>query len=538
LASVISNLFRLARAGLTLARYGVSFVPKGMKVPLALRLARWLTLPITLLTWPLRAATPRHRRTAEAFARLGPSYIKLGQFLATREDVIGPDLARDLRHLQDRLAPFPMSEARRAIEEALGGRLEDHFVELGPPVAAASIAQVHKAVVLDKDGARREVAVKILRPGVERRFRRDLDSYYLAARLMERVHRPSRRLKPVAVVDTLKATTELEMDLRLEAAAMSEMAENIASDRALESGNLRIPTVDWRRTAQRVLTVEWIDGIPISDKSRLEAEGHDLRALGLTVLRSFLRHAMRDGFFHADMHQGNLLVDRAGNVVAVDFGIMGRLGAKERRFLAEILHGLINRDYRRAAEVHFWAGYVPPHHPVEVFAQALRAIGEPIHGRTAEEISMADLLGQLFAYTEVFDMETRPELINLQKTMVVVEGVARSLDPTLNIWTAAEPIAREWIEANLGAAGVLKEAREGAGEVGKLASQVPALLAGAERLLGSMADMARSGIRLDEASIARLAAEEAKRSRSGRVALWVAALALAAVAVMLALAPA
>ncbi|MEZ5815977.1 MAG: 2-polyprenylphenol 6-hydroxylase [Hyphomicrobiaceae bacterium] len=538
MASVLSSLIRLARAGLTLARFGVSFVPRGMKVPFALKLARWLAWPVTVLSWPLRAATPRNRRTAEAFARLGPSYIKLGQFLATREDVIGPAMARDLRHLQDRLAPFPMVEARRAIEEALGGKLEDHFAELGPPVAAASIAQVHKAVVIDKDGKRRDVAVKILRPGVERRFRRDLDSYYLAARLIERVHRPSRRLKPVAVVDTLKATTELEMDLRLEAAAMSEMAENIAGDRALESGNFRVPAVDWRRTAQRVLTVEWIEGIPISDRERLEAAGHDPSALGLTVLRSFLRHAMRDGFFHADMHQGNLLVDAAGDVVAVDFGIMGRLGPKERRFLAEILHGLINRDYRRAAQVHFWAGYVPPHHPVEVFAQALRAIGEPIHGRTADEISMADLLGQLFAYTEVFDMETRPELINLQKTMVVVEGVARGLDPSLNIWTAAEPIAREWIEANLGAAGVLKEAREGAGEMGKLASELPALLADAERLFAATAEMARGGLRLDDATIARLAAEEAKRTRSGRIAMWVAALGVVALVTLLALAPA
>jgi ubiquinone biosynthesis protein len=531
LASTLASFVRLARAGLTLARYGVSFVPRGMKVPFALRLARLLALPVTVLTWPFRAATPRHRRTAEAFARLGPSYIKLGQFLATREDVIGPDLARDLRHLQDRLAPFPMAEARRAIEQSLGGRLEDHFVELSPPVAAASIAQVHKGVVVDKDGSRREVAVKILRPDVERRFRRDLDSYYLAARLIERIHAPSRRLKPVAVVDTLKATTELEMDLRLEAAAMSEMAENIAADRALESGNFRVPTVDWRRTAQRVLTVEWIDGIPIADTARLRAAGHDLRGLGLTVLRSFLRHAMRDGFFHADMHQGNLLVDGAGNVVAVDFGIMGRLGAKERRFLAEILHGLITRDYRRAAQVHFWAGYVPPHHPVEVFAQALRAIGEPIHGRTAEEISMADLLGQLFAYTDVFDMETRPELINLQKTMVVVEGVARGLDPGLNIWTAAEPIAREWIESNLGAAGALKDAREGAGEVGKLASQIPSILADAERVFTAMAETARGGVRLDDASIARLAAEEARRTRSGRMALWVLALAGVSLAV-------
>jgi len=533
LASVIASLVRLARAGLTLARYGVSLVPHGMKVPFGLRLARWLTLPVAIVTWPLRAATPRNRRTAEAFARLGPSYIKLGQFLATREDLIGPELARDLRHLQDRLAPFSMAEARRAIEESLGGRLEDHFAELSPPVAAASIAQVHKGIVVDKDGTRREVAVKILRPGIERRFRRDLDSYYVAARLIERVHRPFRRLKPVAVVDTLKATTELEMDLRLEAAAMSEMAENIAADTALESGNFRVPAVDWRRTSRRVLTVEWIDGIPIADRARLEAAGHDLRGLGLTVLRSFLRHAMRDGFFHADMHQGNLLVDRAGNVVAVDFGIMGRLGVKERRFLAEILHGLITRDYRRAAQVHFWAGYVPPHHPVDVFAQALRAIGEPIHGRTAEEISMADLLGQLFAYTEVFDMETRPELINLQKTMVVVEGVARGLDPGLNIWTAAEPIAREWIEANLGPAGAIKDAREGAGEMGKLASQLPALLADAERVFASMAEMARGGIRLDDATIARLAEAEAERTRSSRAALWIIALTgLALVAIL------
>jgi ubiquinone biosynthesis protein len=246
---------------------------------------------------------------------------------------------------------------------------------------------------------------------------------------------------------------------------------------------------------------------------------------------------MRDGFFHADMHQGNLLVDAEGNVVAVDFGIMGRLGHKERRFLAEILHGLITRDYRRAAEVHFWAGYVPPHHPVEVFAQALRAIGEPIHGRTAQEISMADLLGQLFAYTEVFDMETRPELINLQKTMVVVEGVARGLDPSLDIWTAAEPIAREWVEANLGAAGALKDAREGAGEMGKLLGQAPTLIADAERLFSALVGMAQAGVRLDEASIARLAAAEARRTRSGRLALWLAALALTALAVLTAVAP-
>jgi ubiquinone biosynthesis protein len=319
------------------------------------------------------------------------------------------------------------------------------------------------------------------------------------------------------------------MDLRLEAAAISEMAQNTQAD-----AGFRVPVVDWKRTQRRVLTLEWIDGIPISDQAALAGAGHDLKQLGLTILRSFLCHAMRDGFFHADMHQGNLFVDAEGRVVAVDFGIMGRLGAKERRFLAEILHGLITRDYKRAAEVHFWAGYVPPHHPVEVFAQALRAIGEPIHGRPANEISMADLLGQLFAYTEVFDMQTRPELLLLQKTMVVVEGVARSLDPSLNMWVAAEPIAKEWIESNLGPAGALKDARESASELGKLLGDVPNLLATAERTFTALAEMARSGVRLDEESIERLAEAEARRTRSGRMALWLGALSLLAAVALLA----
>jgi len=294
-----------------------------------------------------------------------------------------------------------------------------------------------------------------------------------------------------------------------------------------------VPGVDWRRTSKRVLTLEWIDGISISDRAALKAAGHDLRALGLTILRSFLRHAMRDCFFHADMHQGNLLVDKTGQVVAVDFGIMGRLGAKERRFLAEILHGLITRDYRRTAEVHFEAGYVPPHHPVEVFAQAMRAIGEPIHGRTAAEISMADLLGQLFAYTEVFDMATRPELILLQKTMVVAEGVARSLDPELNLWTAAEPIARAWVESNLGVAGRLREAGAGAETLGRVLGEVPRLLEQAERTALTLADATREGFRLDEDTVERLAAAQARQARWSRWALWVGALALAAIALRL-----
>ncbi len=525
MAGPILNLLRLARAGLVLAQHGVRFVPQGVPVPWPLRLARAATWPIRVLAWPFRAGESKEARVSAALTRLGPSYVKLGQFLATRADVIGPELARDLSSLQDRMAPFSQAEARAAIEAALGGRVEDHFVEFGPPVAAASIAQVHKAVVIE-NGQRREVAVKVLRPNVERRFKRDLDSFFFAARMIERFHAPTRRLKPVAVVETLARTTEIEMDLRLEAAAISEMAENIKGDTGF-----RVPTVDWKRTSKRVLTLEWIDGFPIADTARLEAAGHNCRALGLTVLQSFLRHAMRDGFFHADMHQGNLLVDPQGNVVAVDFGIMGRLGHKERRFLAEILHGIITRDYRRAAEVHFWAGYVPPHHPVEVFAQALRAIGEPIQGRPAGEISMADLLGQLFAYTEVFDMQTRPELINLQKTMVVVEGVARGLDPNLDIWTAAEPIAREWVESNLGPAGALKDAREGATELGRLIGDVPALLGQAERTLLALAEAARNGVRLDDETVERLAQADARGARWAHVALWIGALALVGIAI-------
>jgi ubiquinone biosynthesis protein len=504
MANAFINLLRLSRAGLVLAQHGVRFVPKGMAVPLPLRIARAATAPIRWLSAPFRMGEPKQSRIAAALTQLGPSYIKLGQFLATRGDLLGPELASDLRQLQDRLPPFSQAQARASIEQALGGKLEDHFIEFGPPVAAASIAQVHKAYILE-DGVKKAVAVKILRPNVEKRFRRDLDSYYFAASMIERFHQPSRRLKPVAVVDNLKHTTDLEMDLRLEAAAISEMADNLTPDEGF-----RVPKVDWRRTAKRVMTLEWMDGTPISDHETLRARGLDLGKLGLVVMRTFLRHAMRDGFFHADMHQGNLFVDDSGTVVAVDFGIMGRLGKLERRFLAEILHGLITRDYYRAAAVHFEAGYVPPHHTVEEFAQAMRAIGEPIHGRTAEEISMGDLLGQLFAYTEVFDMQTRPELILLQKSMVIVEGVARSLDPKLNMWEAAEPVARQWVEENLGALAKLKDTGGGLAAIGDALVKSPGMLLQTEAAVRGLSQMMQTGVRLNDETVRRLA-EERKR---------------------------
>lgn len=519
--STIGNLRRLAWAGMVLGWHGARLLPDHIALPGPGRVVRRLTAP---LRWGRRA--DRGQGLSAALTSLGPSYIKLGQFMATRADVIGPELARDLAGLQDRLPPFPQKEAIRAVENALNKPVSELFIEFGPPVAAASIAQVHKARVRDADGRERAVAVKILRPGVEARFARDLESYYFAARLIERAHPPSRRLRPIAVVDTLARSVELEMDLRLEAAALSEMAENTRDDEGF-----RVPAVDWDRTAKRVLTIEWVDGIPINNRAALEAAGHDLTQLGNDVIRHFLRHAMRDGFFHADMHQGNLFVDPAGTLVAIDFGIVGRINPEERRFLAEILHGFITRNYRRIAEIHFEAGYVPPTQDVEVFAQAMRAIGEPLQGKSARDISMAGLIGQLFEYTAVFDMATRTELIMLQKSMVITEGVARSLDPNINIWTAAEPVVREWIARNLGPVGRLEDATEGVSEVGRLALHLPKVLRQAETTAAAFRDMLAGGLRLDQASLASLA--ELQRGRGGRWALWVIALALSAIAAAL-----
>ncbi len=515
----VFHLWRLAHAGFVMAREGVfsqiddSIAPPGLRPPLALarKLARRKNqaggLPV-------------------AIARLGPSYVKLGQFLATRPDVVGIAAAHSLEALQDRMAPFPQAEAIRTIETALDTKIDSLFVTFSEPVAAASIAQVHKARIVDGQGAR-DVAVKVLRPGVERRFRRDLDDMFFAARFAERHFSEARRLKLVEVVETLARSVRMEMDFRLEAAASSEFAENIAHD-----PDFRLPKVDWDRTAKSVLTLEWIDGTPLSDIAALQARVVDLPALGRTIIQSFLRHAVRDGFFHADMHQGNLFLDQEGRLTAVDFGIMGRLGLKERRFLAEILYGFITRDYRRVAEVHFEAGYVPATHSIDDFAQAIRAIGEPIHSRTADQISMAKLLTLLFEITALFDMKTRTELVMLQKTMVVVEGVARSLDPHLDMWSTADPVVRSWIAENLGPAGKLQDLGRGLASLGRIAAGAPDLFERAERLVGDIEASTRHGLRLSADSVADIGRAEARRARWGNAALWVIAGLLAVLVVV------
>lgn len=509
--AALSHLLRLARAGWVLAREGVfadldpGLAPPEARAPLAF--ARMLAR---------RGAANDQSRLPRAIARLGPSYVKLGQFLATRADVVGPEVVARLGELQDRMSPFPRDRAVATIEKALGKPLEEIFESFGEPVAAASIAQVHKARIRDADGRMRDVAVKVLRPNVERRFARDLSDMYFAARLAERHIPDAARLKPVGIVDGLARSVKIEMDFRLEAAAASEFAEKVEQD-----PDFHVPAIDWDRTAREVLTLEWVEGTPLSDIGALKRQGLDLKALGRTVMQSFLRHAVRDGLFHADMHQGNLLVDRDGRLTAVDFGIMGRLGPKEQRFLAEILYGFITRNYQRVAEVHFEAGYVPRSHRVEDFAQAIRAVGEPIHSRRADQISMAKLLTLLFEITGLFDMKTRLELVLLQKTMVVVEGVARTLDPQLDMWSTSEPIMREWIEDNLGPAGRLQDAGEQVAQLGRALSQAPQMLARADAIAVRLEAATQGGLALSEASIEAIGKAEARRNRWSAVALWI-----------------
>ncbi|WVT73536.1 2-polyprenylphenol 6-hydroxylase [Sinorhizobium chiapasense] len=512
---------RLARIGWVLVREGVvSAVPTEHLPPFA----RFAQKVAGLLARRRVPGEERSDRLSRAVARLGPSYVKIGQFLATRPDVVGAEFAADLSLLQDRMATFPRSEAKAAIEGSLGRLLDDLYAEFSEPMAAASIAQVHPAVVM-RDGKPEKVAVKVIRPGVRQRFAFDIEAMYLVSRMQERFLPYTRRLKPVEVTKTLEQTTKVEMDLRLEAAALSELGENTKDD-----SGFRVPKVDWERTGRDVVTMEWIDGVKMSDIEGLKAAGHDLNTLAETLIQSFLRHTLRDGFFHADMHQGNLFVDDAGHIVAVDMGIVGRLGKKERRFLAEILFGFITRDYQRVADVHFEAGYVPSHHDAASFAQAIRAIGEPIHGQPAETISMAKLLTLLFEVTELFDMQTRPELVMLQKTMVVVEGVARTLNPRFNMWKASEPVVGKWIRDNLGPKRIVTDLRDGLHAALRLAEAAPEIAARTEKFSSEIMAMSANGLRFDAETAHAIGKAEARHTRSGRVALWLIAATLVYIA--------
>jgi len=493
------HLGRLARIARTLARYDALalLLPAGVPAPVPRALGR--------------LASNAHGRPGERLARalveLGPSFIKLGQLLSVRPDLVGEAMAGDLAQLQDRLAPFPGAEARAAIEADLGRPVESLFATFDDrAIAAASIAQVHLATT----AAGREVAVKVLRPGIEAAFQRDLELFAWLARWALRLAPGLARLKPVETVATLAETVRQELDLRMEAAAAAELAENFAGEEGF-----RVPAVDWARTGRRVLTLERIGGIPIDEREQLIAAGHEPLAVLTKAAEALFKQAFRDGFFHADLHPGNLFVAPDGNLVAVDFGIMGRLDRATRGHLAEILIGFLARDYNRVAEAHFAAGYVPAGRSTEAFRQACRAIGEPILGLALSEISVARLLGQLFHVSRMFGMETQPQLLLLQKTMVVAEGVGRRLAPAVNMWELARPMIEAWVAEHQGPEGRIREAMdEGLATMARL----PRLLAEAEAALVQLKRTGSGG-----------------GPARGNVALWAVALAALALALIAAL---
>jgi ubiquinone biosynthesis protein len=465
------NIWRLIRTGATFERTGAMKIAlEGLDTPPRLRaLARIVGWPFKWLGYRGDLSQPPVTR---ALTALGPAYIKFGQVLSTRPDVVGDELAQQLRVLQDKLPPFPTDIAKTTVSHELGMPVDELFSEFSEPVAAASIAQVHRARVA---GTGEDVAVKVLRPGIERAFRRDIDAFHFAAGLIEALLPGTRRLRPTDVIKHFEGVVMGELDLRLESAAASEFRANTAKD-----AGFQVPEPYWNLSSREVLTLGWAEGIPLGDVEAIRAAGHDCVALSERVLQLFLSHALRDGYFHADMHQGNLKVAANSDIIAYDFGIMGQIDEYTRRVYAEILIGFIRKDYRRVAEVHFEAGYVPRDRDIDDFARALRAVGEPIFGMDATRISMARLLSYLFEVTERFGMETRTELILLQRTMVVVEGVARSLNPNINIWQVAKPVVEHYIRENIGPKALVRDLIRTAQVVSRFGPRLPQL---AEALL-------------------------------------------------------
>ena len=461
------NIWRLIRTGATLERTGaMDIVLEAFHAPPRLRILAHM------LGWPFKwlglKGDPNLPPATRALTALGPAYIKFGQILSTRPDIVGEELAQQLKYLQDRLPPFSTDIAKAMVAAELKMPGDQIFNEFSEPVAAASIAQVHRARLAETG---EEVAVKILRPNIERAFRTDIDAFYLIARTIEIIAPASRRLRPMDVVAHFEGVVMGELDLRLESSAAAEFAANTEKDEGF-----RVPKPIWFLSSKTVMTLGWAEGFSMNDNAAIDAAGLDRKILAARVLSLFLNHALRDGYFHADMHQGNLKVGADGTIIAYDFGIMGRIDEYTRRVYAEILIGFIRKDYRRVAEVHFEAGYVPADRDIDEFARALRAVGEPVFGMDASRISMARLLTYLFDVTERFGMQTRTELILLQRTMVVVEGVARSLDPHINIWQVARPIVENYVAKNIGPAALLRDLTQTAHILSRFGSKLPRLV--------------------------------------------------------------
>ena len=480
--TALADYRRLMRAGIALARHDV-ILPQVYKSRIP---GPALFAGKVLRVFAGGARGRPGERLATALEKLGPAYIKLGQFIATRPDVFGVETTTDLGRLKDKLPAFPEKIARRALEnEFEGDTASTLFGPLGDAVAAASLAQVHKMEIGGK-----VKAVKVLRPGVETLIRNELRAMKRAAALVEKRSVQSRRMEPVAFVNTVAESMEKELDLTLEAGGADEMRAL-----SLKDGYFLVPEVDWERSGKRVLTTSWMAGTPLTNPEVFNRPDIDKKELANSVTRGFLSHAICHGVFHADMHEGNMILTPEGKVALVDFGIIGRIGMTERRFLAEILWGFIRRDYQRIAEVHFEAGYVPADKSVGDFAQALRAVGEPIHGKSAQEVSMGRLLLQLLDYTNQFGMHLRPELVLLQKTMVQVEGVARTIDPSHDIWSAAEPIVSDWVKTEFGPQGAAKLVANNVREVADRLKRLPQMMDRVEAAITETAKPAEPQVR-------------------------------------------
>ena len=480
---MIKKLFTLFKLGRKVAKSDIlNIASQFQKPPLA------ITIIFKLLAFSLSDKKNLSinkdvgERLSDTLENLGTTFIKLGQFLATRPDIIGEQLSKKLESLQDRLPPFSINDAKQIIKEDLGEETYNSIIDISDPVAAASIAQVHKAKIND-NGTIKDVAIKILRPNIKKEFNEEIDAMMLFAFLIESVIKKTKRLKLVDVVFLLKEITNLEMDLRFEAAAANEYAENTKND-----AGFRVPKIYWNYTSENVMTLDWVDGVSIRETEELKKQNIDTKKIAEDIIQHFLRHAVRDGFFHADMHQGNVFIDTSGQIVPIDFGIMGRLDKMSKRFLAEILFGFIQRDYKKVAEVHLLAGLVPPDVPINDLAQALRSIGEPIFGQEVKDISGGKLLKQLFDVTEKFNMQTQPQLLMLQKTMVVVEGVARKLNPNTNIWTTSKPVLESWLRETKDPIKTINETLDTTSEVIKRLPEFPEIMDKANQALTFLAN--------------------------------------------------
>lgn len=438
---------------------------------LILRYNLWLDV------WFTRRQTQFAHNLAKAITRLGPAFIKLGQGFSTRPDIVGEKIATSLKVLQDRMPPFSYEQVCKMVRKSFGRDIPSLFAEFSPvPVAAASIAQVHKARTIDG----RIVAVKILRPHIEQRFKHDHALFRDIAFMLEQIFPRLRRMKFLGLIDLLGDNLSNELDLRMEAAAASQLAENLKDD-----NEVVIPEVLWGLTSKYILTTTWCEGIKISDTKALLEAGLCLKELSRSLAVTFFNMVYRDGFFHADLHPGNIFVEaHTGKLVLVDFGIIGKLNHDAKLFVAEIFYGFIKRDYMHVAKVYFRMGFIPKHQSITEFALAVRAVGEPIVGQPVANISAGELLEHLFRLTNNFEIETQPELMLLQKTMMLVEGVGMLLDSKINMWKLAEPWIDKWVLRNLSVEariiGLAKECAEILAESPRIIHKLKQIITSAE----------------------------------------------------------